>query len=75
MKTGIDLLREAGVTNVAELAHRMGLKRQTLYQWERVPERHILTIERLTGIPRHLIRPDLYETYTPPAPRETEEAA
>lgn len=38
-------------------------------QWKRVPAERVLTVEKVTGIPRHLLRPDLY-----PTPLETEAA-
>jgi DNA-binding transcriptional regulator YdaS (Cro superfamily) len=29
-------------------------------QWKRVPAERVLTVEKVTGIPRHILRPDLY---------------
>jgi DNA-binding transcriptional regulator YdaS (Cro superfamily) len=29
-------------------------------QWKRVPAERVLTVEKVTGIPRHLLRPDIY---------------
>jgi hypothetical protein len=31
-----------------------------VWNWQRVPADHVLTVEQLLDIPRHLIRPDLY---------------
>jgi DNA-binding transcriptional regulator YdaS (Cro superfamily) len=37
------------------------ITREAVWDWRRVPAGHVLAVERLLGIPRHLIRPDLYE--------------
>ena len=62
--TMLDVLEKAGrlVGSVPELARRIGVTPQALYQWPRVPAERVLEIERLTGgeLPRHEIRPDLY---------------
>lgn len=46
------------------VATACGIKRQAPMQWDRVPSARVLTVEKLTKIPRHVIRPDLY-----PAPK------
>lgn len=43
-----------------ELAQRIGVTPSALSQWDRVPHLRVLTVERVTGIPRHELRPDLY---------------
>ena len=55
----------------AALARHLGLVRQAVYQWDRIPIEHVLPIERLTGLPRHVQRPDIY----PDPATETERAA
>ena len=42
------------------LAKALGITSQAFYSWKEVPPRRVLDIERITGIPRHEIRPDLY---------------
>lgn len=44
------------------LASAIGVKRQALYQWPKVPPGRVLKIEKATGgrITRHQLRPDLY---------------
>jgi DNA-binding transcriptional regulator YdaS (Cro superfamily) len=37
-----------------------GITRQAVEQWKRIPSSRVLEVERLTGIPRHDLRPDLY---------------
>ena len=43
-----------------QLARALGLTRQALTPWRQVPLRHLLAIERITKVPRELLRPDLY---------------
>ncbi|MEH2707114.1 Cro/CI family transcriptional regulator [Bradyrhizobium elkanii] len=42
------------------LAAGLEITPQAISQWKRVPFRRVLEVERLTGIPRHIQRPDLY---------------
>lgn len=42
------------------IAEVCGIKRHAVWQWTRVPAEHVLPVEELLEIPRHLIRPDLY---------------
>lgn len=42
------------------LAKKLGIKMPSLYSWRRIPPTRVLDIERVTGIPRHELRPDLY---------------
>ena len=44
----------------AKVARPLNLTRQAIYQWKRVPAEHVLTLERLSGVPRYQIRPDIY---------------
>jgi len=42
------------------LAEALGITEQAVCQWSRVPAGRVLDVERATGVPRHLLRPDLY---------------
>lgn len=47
--------------NASILARRLGVKRQSVQQWKKqIPAERVLEIERLTGVSRHELRPDLY---------------
>lgn len=46
--------------SMAELARGLGVSRQALYQWERIPAERVIDVERLTGVRRQELRPDLY---------------
>lgn len=49
-----------GPGGIKALARALGVKHQTFYSWRRVPAERVIDIERLTGISRHRLRPDLY---------------
>jgi hypothetical protein len=36
------------------------VSRQALDLWKKVPPRHVATVSRITGMPAHEIRPDLF---------------
>lgn len=33
---------------------------EAVYQWERCPVPRVLELERISGVPRHELRPDIY---------------
>jgi DNA-binding transcriptional regulator YdaS (Cro superfamily) len=43
-----------------QLASGLGVTAGAISQWERVPAERVIDVERLTGIPRAELRPDLY---------------
>jgi DNA-binding transcriptional regulator YdaS (Cro superfamily) len=45
-----------------ELGRRLGVSYQAIQTWlqSQVPAERVLTIERLTGVSRHALRPDIY---------------
>ena len=51
--------RSAGMS-VAELAEQLGLTRQAVEAWPKVPAKHIIAVESITGASRRKLRPDLY---------------
>ena len=66
MREGVEKAIEAlkPLGGGAELARRVNLTRQAIYQWDRIPAELVLTVEKISGVPRHELRPDLY----PPEP-------
>lgn len=62
-----DLFTERKVRS-SHIARELGLTHGTISQWKAVPVHHVLDVERLTGIPRHELRPDIY----PPADAKTQ---
>jgi DNA-binding transcriptional regulator YdaS (Cro superfamily) len=53
------------------LARGIGISSPSIVQWKCIPAGRVVQIERLTGIPREALRPDLYEK----GPREKKEAS
>lgn len=45
----------------AELARKLGITRQAVCKWRRVPDAHLRPLHKITGIPLHELRPDLYQ--------------
>lgn len=51
-------IREAG--GLKAISEPCGVSEQAVCQWDKVPPKHVLTVERVSGISRHQLRPDLY---------------
>jgi DNA-binding transcriptional regulator YdaS (Cro superfamily) len=53
----------AHVGSRKELAERMGVTPGAVSQWDkrqRIPGNRVLELEKITGISRHLMRPDIF---------------
>jgi len=48
------------VGGLSELSRRLGVTRQAVSNWNKVPFKYIRSISEMTGIPREKLRPDLY---------------
>lgn len=57
-------IQKAG--GVGKLAGSLKVSRQSIYTWKRIPVSRVLKIEELTGMPRHVLRPDIYDEQIPP---------
>ncbi|SHF04513.1 DNA-binding transcriptional regulator YdaS, prophage-encoded, Cro superfamily [Kaistia soli DSM 19436] len=53
------------VGSAKALAEQLGISLQAVSQWKCIPSGRVLAVERVTGVPRHVLRPDIY-----PAQRE-----
>jgi len=47
--------------HVNAMSRAFGLSRQAISRWDRVPMKHLARISAETGIPRQILRPELYE--------------
>jgi TorA maturation chaperone TorD len=45
---------------VAQLARRIGVAQPSVSNWNRVPAQRVIAVESATGVPRKVLRPDLY---------------
>src|SRR5262245_48473208 len=54
---------------VGALARLLGIAQPSVSNWQRVPAERVLSVEALTGVPRDVLRADLY----PPVPDVTRE--
>jgi DNA-binding transcriptional regulator YdaS (Cro superfamily) len=51
-------IKEAG--GRTKLAVALGIKPEAISQWRRCPVLRVLDVERLSGVSRHELRPDIY---------------
>jgi DNA-binding transcriptional regulator YdaS (Cro superfamily) len=49
------------------LARLIGITPQALSQWKKVPAARVLEVERITGVRRSELRPDLYPARSRPS--------
>jgi DNA-binding transcriptional regulator YdaS (Cro superfamily) len=54
--------RETQGVRLDDLAARLGVNKSTLWRWEegQVPAERVLEVERVTGVSRHALRPDVF---------------
>jgi len=74
MSTEIDKSTAAAITKLggpSAAGRALGISSQAVGQWRRVPSERVLQVERLTGVSRHDLRPDIYG----PKPDQSEAAA
>lgn len=52
----------AAVGSATELARLLGVTKQAISQWglRKIPAERVVEVEKLTGIPRHELRPDIF---------------
>ncbi|HWW61838.1 MAG TPA: hypothetical protein VN181_10760 [Thermoanaerobaculia bacterium] len=47
-------------TTKAEIARHLGIKKQNLTRWKKVPPHYVADLSKLTGLPREYILPSLF---------------
>ena len=57
------------------VSREVKLTRQAVAKWEEIPPRHVLALERLSGVSRHDLRPDIYGPKPGPLRRSAATAA
>jgi DNA-binding transcriptional regulator YdaS (Cro superfamily) len=60
MKEALDLAKQkaGGASGLARALG--GISPQAVSQWDRVPAERVIQVEKVTGIARHQLRPDIY---------------
>ena len=58
-----EAIRAAG--GVSQLAEKIGISQPSVSNWHKIPAERVLTVEKVTGIPRSILRPDLYPAAAP----------
>ena len=49
------------------VADELGITRQAMHQWQKIPARHVLALESMSGVSRYEMRPDVFGR-VPPRP-------
>jgi DNA-binding transcriptional regulator YdaS (Cro superfamily) len=57
-KALLEAIERAG--GIRPLGRLLGIAHQSIPKWKRTPPERVLELERLTGVSRHRLRPDLY---------------
>ena len=67
MQNSLRTYRLQNDMTLSDLGRLVGVRRAAVCKWERkrVPAERVLDVERVTGIPRHELRPDLYPPGAP----------
>jgi len=61
---GMDLIRSRRGL-MAELSRGLGISTAAIAKWSRVPEDRLVAVERISGIGRDKLRPDLFKGWKP----------
>ena len=68
-----EAIKRAG--SVKALAAAAGVRPQAISQWKQVPVERVARISEVLGIPRHELRPDIYEAPAGSVDQHTEPAS
>jgi DNA-binding transcriptional regulator YdaS (Cro superfamily) len=52
------VFKQAG--SASELARKLKITPSAVLQWDKVPPRRVMEVEKITGVSRHLLRPDIF---------------
>lgn len=47
------------------LARKLGVRQEAIEQWQRVPVERLQAVAKATGLPQHVLRPDLFDVGEP----------
>jgi DNA-binding transcriptional regulator YdaS (Cro superfamily) len=62
MQSALEKYRAATQTTLEQLGDILGVNKTTILRWEkrRIPAERVSEVERVTGIPRQKLRPDIF---------------
>lgn len=61
---GVEYLKQRFV--YSSIAEAIGVTPGAMAQWgDTIPEKYLMQISEVTGVPPHIIRPDMYDGYEP----------
>jgi TorA maturation chaperone TorD len=66
-----EAIRAAG--GIGALARGLGISQPAVSNWQRIPAERVLAVEALTGVPRTVLRPDLYPADTEEPPLQADD--
>jgi hypothetical protein len=66
-------IKAAGGIHV--LARKLGLPQKAIEQWTRIPAERLRPVASITGLPQHVLRPDLFDVAEPQSYWTEEEAS
>src|SRR4029079_7107661 len=55
-----------GAGGVSQLADKIGISQPSVSNWHKIPAERVLSVEKVTGITRGTLRPDLYPAQSTP---------
>jgi hypothetical protein len=57
------------------LARKLGVRQEAIEQWKRIPVERLQVVAKITGLPQHVLRPDLFDVSEPQSYYATKEEA
>lgn len=51
------------IGGIPGLAAKLNIQRQAIYQWPEIPHKRLLDVEKITGVSRAELRPDLFKGF------------
>jgi DNA-binding transcriptional regulator YdaS (Cro superfamily) len=63
------------VGGIRALARQLGARREAIEQWRRIPVERLQAVAKITGLPQHVLRPDLFDVSEPQSYYATKEEA
>ena len=46
---------------IAQMSEALGISKQAIYKWKKTPVERVREVEKITGIPREILLPDIFK--------------